>query len=137
MSLDLQMVPEAGLEPAQGCPRRILSPLRLPIPPLRQRYYFSFLRQDLASRTAKKLAGNLHASGLPVSFKGMSTKKCLAFLILSPYWGGRDTGISLGGRKAGAPMPPGPPMPPLGPPMRPGPPEPPLMLLASRTMFMR
>jgi hypothetical protein len=30
-----QMVPEAGLEPAQGCPRGILSPLRLPIPPLR------------------------------------------------------------------------------------------------------
>ena len=29
------MVPEAGLEPAQGCPRGILSPLRLPIPPLR------------------------------------------------------------------------------------------------------
>ena len=36
ISLDYQVVPEAGLEPAQGCPRGILSPLRLPIPPLRQ-----------------------------------------------------------------------------------------------------
>jgi hypothetical protein len=30
------MVPEAGLEPARGFPRGILSPLRLPIPPLGQ-----------------------------------------------------------------------------------------------------
>ena len=28
-------MPEAGLEPARSCPRGILSPLRLPIPPLR------------------------------------------------------------------------------------------------------
>ena len=27
-------MPEAGLEPARPCDRRILSPLRLPIPPL-------------------------------------------------------------------------------------------------------
>ena len=27
------MVPGAGLEPARGCPRGILSPLRLPISP--------------------------------------------------------------------------------------------------------
>ena len=32
----LILVPEAGIEPARGfCPRGILSPLRLPIPPLR------------------------------------------------------------------------------------------------------
>ncbi len=31
------MVPKAGLEPAWGCPRQILSLLRLPISPLRQR----------------------------------------------------------------------------------------------------
>ena len=31
----LRVVPEAGLEPARSCPRGILSPLRLPIPPLR------------------------------------------------------------------------------------------------------
>jgi hypothetical protein len=35
-TLQARVVPEAGLEPAQGCPRGILSPLRLPIPPLRQ-----------------------------------------------------------------------------------------------------
>ena len=26
-------MPRAGVEPARGCPRGILSPLRLPIPP--------------------------------------------------------------------------------------------------------
>ncbi len=30
------LVPEAGLEPAHHLWRRILSPVRLPIPPLRQ-----------------------------------------------------------------------------------------------------
>lgn len=30
------IVPEAGLEPARGCPPGGLSPLRLPIPPLGQ-----------------------------------------------------------------------------------------------------
>lgn len=35
-AMQAYVVPEAGLEPAQGCPRGILSPLRLPIPPLRQ-----------------------------------------------------------------------------------------------------
>ncbi len=29
----LKMVPGAGIEPARGYPRGILSPLRLPIPP--------------------------------------------------------------------------------------------------------
>lgn len=30
------LVPEAGVEPARGCPRWILSPVRLPISPLRR-----------------------------------------------------------------------------------------------------
>ena len=29
------MVPEVGIEPTRGCPRRILNPVRLPISPLR------------------------------------------------------------------------------------------------------
>ena len=29
----MYLVPEAGIEPARGYPRGILSPLRLPIPP--------------------------------------------------------------------------------------------------------
>lgn len=33
-AFSIYMVPKAGLEPAQYCYRRILSPLRLPIPPL-------------------------------------------------------------------------------------------------------
>jgi hypothetical protein len=48
------LVPEAGLEPAQGCPRRILSPLRLPIPPLRQRQHFSLPECSLARGAQKK-----------------------------------------------------------------------------------
>src|SRR5438093_11291842 len=29
------LVPEVGIEPTWGCPRGILSPVRLPVPPLR------------------------------------------------------------------------------------------------------
>ena len=40
------MVPEGGLEPPRGCPRWILNPVRLPIPPLRRvviaEYYSEF-----------------------------------------------------------------------------------------------
>ena len=35
--LEICMVPEVGLEPTRCCHRRILSPLRLPIPPFRHR----------------------------------------------------------------------------------------------------
>ena len=35
--LFILMVPRAGLEPARGCPRGILNPLCLPIPPPGQR----------------------------------------------------------------------------------------------------
>ena len=34
------LVPVTGLEPVRGCPRGILSPLRLPIPPHRQTYKY-------------------------------------------------------------------------------------------------
>ena len=36
MIIDVLQVPVAGLEPARELPRRILNPLRLPIPPHRQ-----------------------------------------------------------------------------------------------------
>ena len=36
ISLDIKVVPGAGLEPARGEPRGILSPLRLPVPPPRR-----------------------------------------------------------------------------------------------------
>jgi hypothetical protein len=32
------VVPEVGIEPTRGCPRRILNPVRLPISPLRHIY---------------------------------------------------------------------------------------------------
>jgi hypothetical protein len=39
-------VPGAGLEPARGFPQRILSPLRLPIPPRRQGHQLPFVMQN-------------------------------------------------------------------------------------------
>ena len=35
MQVIVFMVPGGGVEPPRGCPRRILSPLRLPVPPSR------------------------------------------------------------------------------------------------------
>ena len=35
-SLSIVVVPEVGIEPTWSCPRGILSPVRLPISPLRQ-----------------------------------------------------------------------------------------------------
>ena len=37
--LFILMVPEVGIEPTRGCPRRILNPVRLPISPLRHTYF--------------------------------------------------------------------------------------------------
>ena len=37
------MVRKAGIEPARGCPQRILSPLRLPVPPYPLKRTESFL----------------------------------------------------------------------------------------------
>lgn len=39
------MVPVAGVEPARGCPQRILSPSRLPIPPHRQSFILQCFRK--------------------------------------------------------------------------------------------
>jgi hypothetical protein len=58
--LDYQVVPEAGLEPAQAFTRGILSPLRLPIPPLRRPSYFKSLNRYLASGETKKPAEDPH-----------------------------------------------------------------------------
>jgi hypothetical protein len=35
LKLFVLLVPGGGVEPPRGCPRRILSPLRLPVPPSR------------------------------------------------------------------------------------------------------
>ena len=35
MVSDYALVPEVGIEPTWGCPRGILSPVRLPVSPLR------------------------------------------------------------------------------------------------------
>ncbi len=51
-NLQIALVPEARLELAQGCPRGILSPLRLPVPPLRHVHPFYFPGQPLASAFA-------------------------------------------------------------------------------------
>ena len=110
----IHLVPEAGLEPAQGCPRGILSPLRLPIPPLRQQRYFSLLspalarggkektrhrpwrchNQDLKSPASKKIRATF---GIAPIFCGLFQKMTNCFSTTpSLYRAGRETGISLG-----------------------------------------
>ena len=42
------LVPELGIEPRWSCPRRILSPLRLPVSPLRRRI-LTYVNQQLLS----------------------------------------------------------------------------------------
>ena len=39
------LVPKPGIEPGWGYPRGILSPLRLPIPPLRHGEYYNQIKQ--------------------------------------------------------------------------------------------
>ena len=36
--MPLDLVPEKGVEPSRPCGHRILSPARLPVPPLRRRF---------------------------------------------------------------------------------------------------
>ena len=40
LQIQASFMPVTGLEPVRGCPRGILSPLRLPIPPHRQTYKY-------------------------------------------------------------------------------------------------
>ncbi len=75
ISMDYQVVPEAGLEPAQGCPRGILSPLRLPIPPLRRRLHCKTLHEDLASRQMKKPATDPRTPGLLAGFSELFLRR--------------------------------------------------------------
>ena len=42
-SLAIRVVPEVGIEPTRSCPRGILSPVRLPVSPLRRMSLFSFM----------------------------------------------------------------------------------------------
>src|SRR5271163_1905027 len=44
------LVPGGGVEPPRGCPRRILSPLRLPVPPSRLKYQLRNIQKPLPSR---------------------------------------------------------------------------------------
>ena len=44
-SLTITMVPEVGIEPTWSCPRGILSPVRLPVSPLRQSLLLSPMPQ--------------------------------------------------------------------------------------------
>ena len=66
-------MPRAGIEPARGYPRGILSPLRLPIPPP---------RQPLFSMAYTVLLGSkLHSS---ITFFYNSV--CVFTFFLTPYW---------------------------------------------------
>lgn len=56
-------MPEVGIEPTWSCDRRILSPLRLPVSPLRQ----SVNRRRIPSPKGDKLSGEEAEVKLPVS----------------------------------------------------------------------
>ena len=56
LTLDLLLVPEVGIEPTRSCPRGILSPVRLPISPLRQ--MFRDYSESLLSPSRKKTDNN-------------------------------------------------------------------------------
>src|SRR3989339_768856 len=134
------MVPEAGLEPAQAFTRGILSPLRLPIPPLRRPVYCKSLHADLASREIKKPAADPECLRVTGRFFRIFSPETASQrrLPVRYYCGGRETGISEG-RRVGTAIPPGVPIPP-GPPTTPGrpcPPCPPAPLLTLRASLIR
>ena len=52
LKLFILLVPGGGVEPPRGCPRRILSPLRLPVPPSRLVARFSAKLVSHSCRTA-------------------------------------------------------------------------------------
>ncbi len=49
------MVPEVRIELTRGCPRRILSPLRLPISPLRHELAYIFKSAGIVNMIDAKL----------------------------------------------------------------------------------
>ena len=76
------MVPGGGVEPPRGCPRRILSPLRLPVPPSRLidpgliRNPGSVLQSPATEVSNKQLSCQLCAS--PVSHRHYAASNCLS-----------------------------------------------------------
>src|SRR6202789_15186 len=65
------LVPGGGVEPPRGCPRRILSPLRLPVPPSRQ---LIKLRQNTST------AGQLDCVFLFLVSHSISLSRLLGFI---------------------------------------------------------
>ena len=83
------MVPKVGIEPTRGCPHGILSPARLPVPPLRHR---------------TKGAANIQSFAPPVKLKMEAPwghpgvfEKILAFAYRMGYYkmSGRDRGLGI------------------------------------------
>ena len=80
------VMPGAGVEPARGCPRGILSPLRLPVPPPGRAGERKFTGVDGAGRRGCKRSGGWSRNRTGVhGFAG----RCIT--TLPPRQGGCDT----------------------------------------------
>jgi hypothetical protein len=66
------MMLEEGLEPSRGCPHRILSPARLPIPPLEPVAPMRYRRPDRPA-VPTIVAGMLRALRLPFRHPGVTS----------------------------------------------------------------
>jgi hypothetical protein len=79
--LFFSLVPGGGVEPPRPCDRRILSPLRLPVPPSRRILQASIL---LASKAIKYSNLSPHLSGAPVHSLPCSTAPAAFPLFRDP-----------------------------------------------------
>ncbi len=80
------LVLKAGLEPARSCPRRILSPVRLPIPPLQQK-----MKMEAPPRFELGIKV-LQTSALPLGYGAIQCQQFLCRLLILKKWsGGRDS----------------------------------------------
>jgi hypothetical protein len=65
------MVPGGGVEPPRGCPRRILSPLRLPVPPSRHwEGHWLVYPPGLKEEISRNQSGRLRVAVGAVSLRG-------------------------------------------------------------------
>jgi hypothetical protein len=71
----ISLVPKTGLEPVRPCGRRILNPLRLPIPPLRRTYETATLVASGEHRHPKPTLSDIHASGFQAA-AGLCSARC-------------------------------------------------------------
>ena len=79
-------VPATGLEPVRGCPRGILSPLRLPIPPCRQTKPFTAANTTYANEQWMEVDANHRSNLQPVSYTHLRKIRNTYYFIYSSQW---------------------------------------------------